>query len=87
MHRRTRCVFVLNNQKTHTEQPAGTMANPAKFIREVRQEVGKVVWPTRREALISTAMILVLLLISALFFLLIDNIASWGVKQILGLGG
>lgn len=63
------------------------MANPAKFMREVRQEVGKVVWPSRRETMVSTAMILVLLVISALFFLLIDNLASWGVKQILGLGG
>ena len=62
------------------------MANPAKFIREVRQEVGKVVWPTRRETLVSTVMVLVLLLISALFFLLIDNLSSWGVKTILGLG-
>jgi len=62
------------------------MANPAKFIREVRQESGKVVWPTRRETLVSLGMIMVLLFISSLFFLLIDNLASWGVKQILGLG-
>ena len=62
------------------------MQSPAKFVREVRQEIGKVVWPSRRETLVSTGMIMVLLLISALFFLLIDNLASWGVKMILELG-
>lgn len=62
------------------------MMNPAKFAREVRHEIGKVVWPSRRETLISTAMIMVMLFISSLFFLLIDNLASWGVKLILELG-
>ena len=60
--------------------------NPAKFVREVRQEAGKVVWPTRKETLVSTVMILVLLVISSLFFLLVDNLSSMGVKAILGLG-
>jgi len=62
------------------------MQNPATFVREVRQEMGKVVWPTRRETLVSTGMIMVMLLIAALFFLLIDNLASWAVKMILQLG-
>lgn len=62
------------------------MINPAKFIREVRQESSKVTWPTRKETMVSTAMVLVMVMIAALFFLLVDNIAAWGVKQILGLG-
>lgn len=62
------------------------MANPAKFIREVRQETSKVTWPTRKETMVSTAMVLVMVVIAALFFLLVDNIAAWGVKLILGLG-
>lgn len=60
--------------------------SPAKFVREVRAEAAKVVWPTRRETMISTTMILVLVLISAMFFLLVDNLASWGVQTILGIG-
>ncbi len=60
--------------------------NPAKFVREVRQETSKVTWPTRRETLISTAMVLVLVLIASLFFLLVDNIIAWGVQEILQLG-
>lgn len=60
--------------------------NPAKFIREVRQETGRVTWPSRKETMISTSMVLVLTLIAAVFFLLVDNIARWGIEAILGLG-
>lgn len=61
--------------------------NPAKFIREVRQEVGKVSWPTRKETLISTVMVLVMALVAALFFLLVDGFFSWAIRAILGLAG
>lgn len=60
--------------------------NPAKFIREVRQEVGKVTWPTRKETIVSTTMVLIIALVAALFFLLVDGILSWGITLILGLG-
>jgi preprotein translocase subunit SecE len=60
--------------------------NPAKFIREVRQEVSKVVWPTRKETMTSTGMVLVLVLMSAVFFWFIDSVIAWIVKIILGLG-
>ncbi|MAR55734.1 MAG: preprotein translocase subunit SecE [Rickettsiales bacterium] len=62
------------------------MANPAKFIREVRQETAKVTWPTRKETLVSTAMVLVLTIIAAVFFLIVDNVIGWAVQFILGLG-
>ena len=62
-------------------------ANPAKFMREVRQEINRVTWPTRKETLVSTAMVLVLVLFAAVFFLLVDNLLSWGVQWILGIGG
>lgn len=60
--------------------------NPAKFIREVRQETGKVTWPTRKETTISVTMVVVLTLVAAVFFLLVDNIVRWGVEAILGVG-
>lgn len=60
--------------------------NPAKFIREVRQEIGKVTWPTRKETMVSTIMVLVLSLIAALFFLAVDGIFANVVSWILGLG-
>ncbi len=61
--------------------------NPGQFMREVRQEASKVTWPSRKETLISTAMVFVMVFLAALFFFLIDQILSFGVRQILGLGG
>ena len=60
--------------------------NPAKFIREVRSEVARVTWPTRKETMISTAMVLVLGLFAGLFFMLVDGFFAWGIRVILGLG-
>ncbi|MBN8544232.1 MAG: preprotein translocase subunit SecE [Alphaproteobacteria bacterium] len=60
--------------------------NPAKFIREVRQEMNKVTWPTRKETSISTAMVLVLGLVAAIFFLIVDGVLATSVQWILGLG-
>ncbi len=59
--------------------------NPAKFIREVRQETNKVTWPTRREVVMSTITVLVLTAIAALLFMLVDAVISNLVEFILGL--
>ncbi|QUS36545.1 preprotein translocase subunit SecE [Falsirhodobacter algicola] len=48
------------------------MANPMQFIQQVRTEVGKVVWPTRREVTLTTVMVLVLAALTATFFSLMD---------------
>jgi len=61
--------------------------NPAVFMRQVRQEVSKVTWPTRKETAITTAMVFVMVTLAAIFFLIVDQIISVGVQQILGLGG
>ncbi len=60
--------------------------NPATFIRQVRQEVRKVSWPTRRETTVSVVMVLLIAVIAAVFFLLVDGLLSWGIRMILGLG-
>ncbi len=60
--------------------------NPAKFIREVRQEVKKVAWPTRKETIVSTAMVLIFALVTSIFFLLVDGAISIAIRAILGLG-
>jgi len=54
--------------------------NPVKFLQEVRQEVSKVTWPTRNETLISTVMVLAMVALASIFFLLADQILSWGVQ-------
>jgi preprotein translocase subunit SecE len=61
--------------------------NPAQFVRQVRQEIGKVTWPSRRETGITTVMVFAMMFLAAIFFLLVDQVFSWGVKLILGGGG
>jgi preprotein translocase subunit SecE len=60
--------------------------NPALFFRQVRQEVVKVTWPSRKETTISTAMVLVMVVLASVFFLLVDQFFAWAVKLIFGLG-
>jgi preprotein translocase subunit SecE len=59
--------------------------NPLKFLQEVRQEVGKVTWPTRNETLISTVMVLVMVVIASFFFLAADQLISWLVQLMLSI--
>jgi preprotein translocase subunit SecE len=70
------------------EPPAMVMAksNPIQFLQQVRQETNKVTWPTRRETLITTAMVFVFVLVASIFFLIADQIIAWGVSFVLGLG-
>ena len=46
--------------------------NPIEFVREVRAEVAKVTWPTRKETMITTAMVFVMVVLASLFFLAVD---------------
>ena len=61
------------------------MANPFEFIQEVRQEVAKVTWPSRKEVLITTAMVIVMVVVASLFFLFVDQVISWVVSNIFSL--
>ena len=61
--------------------------NPGQFVREVRQEVSKVTWPTRKETAVTTGMVFLMVILAALFFFLVDQVLAFGVRQILGLGG
>jgi preprotein translocase subunit SecE len=60
--------------------------NPAEFAREVRREVAKVTWPTRKETTITSGMVFVMVIVASLFFLLVDQTLALGVRTILGLG-
>ena len=59
--------------------------NPVKFLQEVRQEVGKVTWPSRNETLISTLMVLAMVALASLFFLAADQLISWLVQLVLSI--
>ncbi|BAE51951.1 preprotein translocase subunit SecE [Paramagnetospirillum magneticum] len=61
--------------------------SPALFFKQVRQEVAKVTWPTRRETTVSTGMVVVMVVIAAVFFLVVDQIFAASVKLLFGLGG
>jgi preprotein translocase subunit SecE len=60
--------------------------SPIKFFEEVRQEVSRVTWPTRKETMLTTAMVFVMVFVAAAFFFLIDQVFSAGVRLIFGLG-
>ena len=60
--------------------------NPGEFVREVRQEVSKVTWPTRKETSVTTAMVFVMLFLLMIFFFFVDQVLSWGIRLILGIG-
>jgi preprotein translocase subunit SecE len=61
------------------------MMNPAQFIAQVRSEAAKVVWPTRKEAGLTTMMVFILALMAAIFFFLVDMILRFGTDTILHL--
>ena len=58
--------------------------NPARFLRQVKQEVSKVIWPSRQETTSAVIMVFVMVTVMAIFFLLVDQVISWGVAQVLG---
>ena len=60
--------------------------NPIAFMQEVRQEVAKVTWPTRKEVSITTLMVLIMVALASIFFLLVDQTLSKIVRLVLGFG-
>ena len=60
--------------------------NPFTFLQQVRAETAKVTWPSRRETMISTAMVVVMAFVAAIFFFLADALMGYGVELILGVG-
>ena len=62
------------------------MANPFAFIQEVRNEAAKVTWPSRRETLITTGMVLVMVVLAAAFFVVVDQAIHYGISFIYAFG-
>jgi preprotein translocase subunit SecE len=57
--------------------------NPLQFIQQVRAETAKVVWPTRRETMLTTVMVMIMATLFAIFFFLIDLLIRFGLEAIL----
>ena len=61
--------------------------NPFQFIQQVRSEVAKITWPTRREVLLTTIMVFVMSAIAALIFALVDLLIRSGIQSVLNIFG
>lgn len=59
--------------------------NPFTFLQQVRSEISKVVWPSRNETLVSTVMVLIMVILTSLFFLAADQLISWLVQLMLSI--
>lgn len=57
--------------------------NPIQFIQQTRAEIGKVVWPSRREVTLTTIMVLIMATVMALFFTLVDMFIRFGLEGVL----
>jgi preprotein translocase subunit SecE len=60
--------------------------SPLKFMQEVRAEVQKVTWPSRRETAVTTAMVFIMAAIAGIFFLFADQLIRLFVTAVLGIG-
>ncbi|MEL6551118.1 MAG: preprotein translocase subunit SecE [Pseudomonadota bacterium] len=59
--------------------------NPLKFIQETRAEVAKIVWPTRREVVVTTIMVFIMAALTAVFFSLVDLGIRSALSGVIGL--
>ncbi len=58
--------------------------NPLQFIQQVRAEVSKIVWPTRREVMLTTIMVFIMATLTAIFFAIVDLGIRSGLQAVLG---
>jgi preprotein translocase subunit SecE len=62
-------------------------SSPAQFIRQVRQEVSKVTWPSRKETGITTIMVFIMVAVASIFLMTVDMIFAELVQLVLQVGG
>jgi preprotein translocase subunit SecE len=58
--------------------------NVAEFAQQVRQEVSRVTWPSRKETMVTTAMVFVMVVVAAAFFFVVDQVFSYLVRLVFG---
>jgi len=62
------------------------MTNPFEFLQQVRAEANKVVWPTRRETMVTTGLVILLVVFASVFFVVVDEVLRAVVGFVLGVG-
>jgi preprotein translocase subunit SecE len=88
--------FDFSRKREHPEGPNGSFeierqmasktTNPLIFLQQVRSETMKVTWPSRRETMISTVMVVIFAIIAMIFFFAADQLMAFAIDMILGLG-
>jgi preprotein translocase subunit SecE len=63
----------------------GVAFDPAKFFREVRSEMAKVTWPSRKETLVTTSLVMGLAALAALFFFVADQVIGLVIRSLFGI--
>jgi preprotein translocase subunit SecE len=57
--------------------------NPVEFAQQVREEARKIAWPSRKEVMISTVMVMIMVAMASVFFFVVDTILKWGIDKLL----
>jgi preprotein translocase subunit SecE len=60
--------------------------SPTEFVQQVRQEVARVTWPSRKETVVTTVIVFAMVFVAAIFFFLVDQVFSAGVRLVFGAG-
>jgi preprotein translocase subunit SecE len=79
-------MFCAARNLSVTRRESSEMANAFEFIQQVRAEATRVVWPTRRETLITTALVILLAVAASVFLLVVDEALRILVSLVLGFG-
>ncbi len=61
--------------------------NPFQFLQQTRSEVGKIVWPNRREVMLTTVMVFIMATLTAIFFFAVDTVINLGLRGLLAFFG
>lgn len=57
--------------------------SPVEFVQQVREEARKISWPSRKEVMISTVMVMIMVAMASVFFFVVDTILKWGIDKLL----
>ena len=60
--------------------------DPAKFVREVRSEISRVTWPTRKETAVTTGLVFLMVALISVFFFVVDQLIGVAVRALFGIG-
>ena len=71
---------------TPPSRPAPKRVGPFEFLQQVRDEGRKVTWPTRKETLVTTLMVFVMVVVASVFFTVVDQVLRYAVTLVLGIG-